>query len=106
MRYNKRFSDIVISMILLPLSLFLFIWVKKKGDFFRNIFQVLGGKKTWVAYANPDNPELPKIKTGILSTTYEENMDSRMQADIEYARNYSSLKDVILFMKNIQHLGD
>jgi hypothetical protein len=106
MRYNKRFSDIVISMLLLPFSLLLFIWVKKKGNFFRNIFRVLGGKKTWVAYAHQGIPELPKIKTGVLLTVYDDNIEKGMQADIEYARNYSSLKDVILFVKNIPHLGD
>jgi GT2 family glycosyltransferase len=105
-KYNKRFTDIVISFMMIPASLILFIRVNKKGNLFANIVGVLRGKKTWVGYADPSRDDLPKTRIGIVKTTYESDPDEIIIADKEYAKNYTSLKDVIILLKHVSHLGD
>ncbi len=105
-RYNKRFTDIVLSLMIILLSPFLFIWVKNKANFLSNILNVLRGKKAWVGFTEPGFDLLPKIKPGVVNTSYESGAALVNAADMEYARMYTSLKDVIILMRNIHHLGD
>ncbi len=105
-KYNKRFTDIVLSLILLPISLIILLWVKKRSRFFANIWNVLRGKKTWVRFSNLNNNNLPKIRTGVVCTSYETDETEWYSADQEYAKNYTSLKDVVIILKNLSHLGD
>ncbi len=104
-KYNKRFTDIVISLILLPLTPVLIGWVDHKAGLIRNIFSVLQGKKTWVGYARPDNKTLPPLKLNIICTTYSTHPDEICAANSAYAQTYSSVRDVILVLRNSKHLG-
>ncbi len=104
-RYNKRFSDIIVSLVIIILSPLLFLWVNRKLNFFSNIFNVLRGRKTWVGFSNTTFNNLPKMRPGILKTTEETDPDRISLSDADYAKNYSSLKDVIIILKNIRLLG-
>jgi GT2 family glycosyltransferase len=104
-RYDKRFTDVILSILAIALSPLIFWWLKKKNGFFVNIFDVLRSKKTWVGYAQPGGT-LPVLKQQVIKTTYEFDPELMRSADIQYARNYSSVRDVILMLRNLSHLGD
>ncbi len=105
-KYNKRFTDIVLSIILLAISPALLPWIPNRINLLANIGKVLRGKKTWVGFSFPENPNLPKTKIGILKTTVDTNESNGHVADNEYAKNYTSLKDVLIILKNISQLGN
>ncbi len=105
-KYNKRFTDIVIALTLLPLSPVLFVFVRHKLGFFANILNVIRGRKTWVGISQSNVVTLPKIRPGVLKTSYSIHEKDTIASDMEYAKNYSSLNDVIILLKRIQRLGD
>jgi len=101
---NKRVFDFFLSVILWIESPFI-IWVyKNKGQFFKNIWQTLTGKKTIVGYADIENQKriLPKIKKGVLSASdgiLEDNLDQETKARLDFfhAKDYSVWKDFLIF---------
>lgn len=105
-RYNKRFTDLVIALVILFISPLLFLWMHKKMGFLRNIISVISGTRTWVGFADATNSNMPKLKTCVLKTTYENSPEQILNADNEYARSYTSLKDVIIILKNLPQLGN
>jgi GT2 family glycosyltransferase len=104
-RYNKRFTDIILTIFLVPLSPLVFWWLKRKKGLLVNIFDVMRSRKTWVGYARADK-NLPQVKPHIIKTTYESDPEMVRNTDLQYARNYSSVRDVILILRNLAHLGD
>jgi hypothetical protein len=98
-RRNKRLLDIVASiffMISFPIHLFL---QKAPGKFYKNVFEVLLGKKTWVGYATEMNG-LPPIRKGVITSTAlpahlnELPAESLRKSDEWYAEGYSALVDL------------
>ncbi|HMX38094.1 MAG TPA: hypothetical protein PKA94_12460, partial [Ferruginibacter sp.] len=96
---NKRLLDILLAILFLmsfPIHLFL---QKKAGSFFRNVVNVLRGKKTWVGYACADN-NLPKLRTGVVTSTAlpssrnELPEESLLKSDEWYASEYTVLLDL------------
>lgn len=106
---NKRVFDIVASMCLLVLFPILMFKVAHVGQFLQNIFLVMLGKKTWVAYA-PCLTELPKIKQGVLPTYslqqgFEPDETIIHLSAKEYAMHYVVGIDFAILLRNLKFLG-
>jgi GT2 family glycosyltransferase len=119
-RRNKRTIDFLLSFHLVLVSPLMCLFYKSKKTFFKNIFQVLLSKKSLVGYHSLENakmlngqgfhPQLPKIKSGVLTTVDEINNDQMIEETVHklnfiYARNYSVFKDLRIFVKNLPRLG-
>ena len=101
---NKRTFDIFSSVLILLICPILVFCFQNKLQFLKNIFFVLGGKKTIVGYQfNQDSNDyqLPKIKPGILypSDKSVQNAVASDKLNLIYARDYSIQKDVVI-LKN------
>lgn len=111
-KYNKkkkRLLDVLLSFLFLfsyPLLLFT---VKKKAGFFKNIFQVIFGKKTWVSYNKESlrNTNLPSLKNGVISPSEKGKFSPEAEArlNVIYAKDYSVYNDLSLILKNFRQLG-
>ena len=100
----------MISSIILILLLPIDIWfVKKKGNFIRNLFSVLSGRKTWVAYQYPRNGKNGIFKQGILEPTdmYPGTQDQTLIEKINqlYVNDYQPVHDFKIIWKNFSMLG-
>lgn len=109
-RRNKRLLDILIAItftVSFPVHLFL---QKKPARFFKNVFWVLAGKRTWVGYAS-DDPALPLIRRGILTSTAlpallnELPPQNLKNSDEWYASGYSILTDLQILNRGYKHLS-
>ena len=110
---NKRFIDISLAIIFLISIPFSILFVKQKGSFVRNIFEVLFRKKSWVGYAktNPGVENLPKIREGVLSPLDALKLEKVKDATIHhlnflYAKDYSASNDLDIIWKGFQNLGN
>ena len=109
---TKRSFDIFFSLIFILFFPILLFIVKAPGHFFRNIFQVLIGKKTWVAYSKNGTSkidQLPQIRDGVLSPISGlPNADDAVFAsklNIIYAKDYNVSTDFRIIMKGLKLLG-
>ncbi len=109
---KKRSLDVAFASILLVTCPVTIWFIKKKFGFVKNIFQVLGGKKSWVGYANPADlsPELPKIKPGVLNPIDRLNrvkhpLDTGKKLNAVYARAYSTRNDLAIIGSGFKSLG-
>lgn len=104
--YKKRFFDIILALILIFTSPLWFFFSKSKILRIKQCFWVLGGKYTWVAYANTNESKLlPSIKPGIFKTVnYLKNSDISTEMinniNYSYARFYSVESDLEILLKN------
>lgn len=98
-RRNKRLLDILVSLLFIISFPVHFALQKKPFRFYKNIFDVLLRKKTWVGYASAKN-ELPAIRKGIITSTElpaqlnELPEESLRKTDEWYASSYSLLLDL------------
>jgi hypothetical protein len=108
-RRNKRLLDIISSVFfIIGLPALLFI---KKGlpGFYKNVFSVLTGKKTWIGYAAPTD-KLPAIKKGVISSTTlpasmnELPVEGLLKNDEWYASNYTAMLDVKKISRGFKYL--
>jgi hypothetical protein len=110
-RRKKRFFDVGASLFLLFFSPVLIWGFRRKGRFFKNIFQVLTGKKTWVGYI-PDSAtseKLPALNPGIFSPAdmFETPPSEKAkinQLNILYARDYNVSTDTEIVWKGWKKL--
>ncbi|MDY5969007.1 MAG: glycosyltransferase [Bacteroidales bacterium] len=108
-RRNKRLFDITMAVLLLLLSPILFWFQEQKGNYFRHVFQVFMGKKSWVGYAIPDTDtdSLPQIKEGVLSPA-DLMLRSRginaHRINLRYAKNYKLSTDLAVVIRNINRI--
>jgi GT2 family glycosyltransferase len=107
---KKRAFDLVSALFLLLLSPLMVLVVKRPGNFYRNIFQVMAGDCSWVGFTKEVELKLPKIKNGIINPTTcleNKNMDTQTinRLNFRYARDYSLLMDMQLMLKSIRYLG-
>ncbi len=107
---NKLLSDVLIALGFIA-TFPLHIFVKKRPwIFFRNVFWVLGRRRTWIGYALPE-PGLPALKQGILTTTglpvaLNTLGESQLrESDREYARDFSIALDFRLVWLNYRMLS-
>nr|NQU92288.1 glycosyltransferase [Bacteroidota bacterium] len=111
---NKRFLDIVVSIILLvglPVNIFIY---RKPLGLIRNIFKVLFFKTTWVGYCKTGavkKEKLPNIKPGVLNPSAALRIkglsgDTLERLNLLYARDYKIKNDLNLIIKGYRNLGD
>ena len=108
---KKRIFDILVSILLIPISPILLIFVNKRFNYFSNIFKVLFGEKTWVGYAEFENNNLPKIKSGVLTpldSIGKKNINNvtAQKLNFLYAKDYSIEKDLFILIGGITRLGN
>ncbi len=108
---NKQLLDIVYSLFFLVLSPILFLFIKNRLGFFRNIILVLTRKKTWVGYVpNSNNSKLPQLLHAILTPidtlkikpTEEQTLH---RINLFYAKDYTSSADFSIIIQAWRELG-
>ena len=109
LRRNKRLLDIILSVLFL-LALPIIIFIKKGvAAFYKNVFSVLSGKKTWIGYAAETN-DLPKLKSAVITTTTlpaamnDLPVESLQRSDVWYASGYTVLTDIKKIGKGFKYL--
>ena len=109
-KQNKRAFDLVLSVSLFILSPLLIGLVNHKSGYFRSIFEVLSGKKSWVGYSTANQNHLPSIKNGILSpaSIFPETISDKKkdELDIVYAKDYRMLNDFEIVLKTWRKIGN
>lgn len=111
-RRAKRIFDIATAFILLLISPVIVWAVEQKAAFFRNIFAVLSGRKTWVGYDSQVSIDhLPKLKNAILKTTLNSGLQSGNDVAINhinqlYAKNYKVWNDLQFIISGYKYLGN
>ncbi len=111
---NKRLFDLIFGLLILFASPML-MWFQQKTGLFSNCLSVLFGKKSWVGYSpfggrDSTDFELPVIKKGILHPAGEIGVDELNNTTLNklnflYARDYSTLKDLTILLRNWRLLG-
>lgn len=108
---NKRLWDAIYCLLFIitfPLHFFL---QKNPFAFFKNVFAVLAGKKTWVGYCYTKK-ELPSLNEGVLSTSGLPSslnhlpQESLEKTDYWYARDYNVSNDISIIWNNYKYLGE
>lgn len=107
----KRVFDLSVSVLLLLLSPLLFLFAKSKLTFFKSLFLVLFGIRSFVGFSNSGSKELnlPKIKKGVLDIL-PLNSDGIKNKQVDklnklYARDYSWVVDAKILMKKWRLIG-
>jgi GT2 family glycosyltransferase len=112
-RRNKRILDLLFSGFFLLLFPVLFIIVKNNKGFFKNIFHVFTGKKSWVGYYFDEEVKsgnLPPLRQGIL-TPLDSYRNCRFNTELMerlntiYAKNYQVNNDLWIIFKGLRNLG-
>ena len=105
-RRRKRLFDVCFSTVLLLISPLLIWFVPRKTGFYRNLFQVLSGRRSWVGYApQPDSGSgvLPPLREGVYHTVSAVRQrltpEMAMRANSLYAKDYSSYTDFRIVLR-------
>lgn len=125
-RRNKRVLDVGLSLVFLA-TFPLLMWTQKNPfGFVGNIFAVLFGAKSWVGYAlsafgsastplstgaQSDNPNLPKIRKGVLNPLEilpqeQRTNEIRTRLNLLYAKDYKIENDLNVVRKAFRNLGN
>jgi O-antigen biosynthesis protein len=113
-RRNKRFLDIVSSLIFLLLFPITLPLQKNLAGFIKNAVGVMLGSKSWVGYSNHENlvkgEHLPSIRNGVLHPAdgLRINIEDEQMLqglNLIYARDYHILTDIKIILKNFRKLG-
>ncbi|RMG79876.1 MAG: glycosyltransferase [Bacteroidetes bacterium] len=111
-RRNKRIFDLLVSLVLVLGSPFLIFFVCRKGGFFRHIYEVFRGKKSWVGYVPDDagNAGLPAIRPGVLNPASGHPSSvlpaaATRRLNFLYAKDYAPGRDFAILRKAWRHLG-
>jgi GT2 family glycosyltransferase len=112
-RRSKRFLDIITSFALIIISPVAIFLVRRPAGLFRNVIQVIAGKKSWVGYRQTEVSEthkLPAIKKGVLNPTDQINnadipADAIYRLNLLYVRDYKPMNDINIILKGFRNLG-
>ena len=110
-RRNKKFFDVVSSIILLAGTPILVFMVNHPAQSLVNIFRVLTGRYSWVGFhPDPEHLNLPTIKPGILFPSdalggENASADTLANLNIMYVKNYSVFTDIMILMRNFRQIG-
>jgi len=110
----KRSLDLLFSIFLLSTLPISIIIVKNKLQFIKNIFCIIFAIKSWVGYSSYQNngfSNLPKIKKGIVSnadtiTTKQLTKELVEALNINYAKDYKIISDLLIVYKSFSKLGN
>ncbi len=111
-RRNKRVIDIGISLFLLLFFPILIWFVEDKAGYFKNCFNVLFGRMTWVGYHLPtDVDNLPSLKPSVLTpldalSLETVNEPTWKRLNFLYAKGYSSSRDFEILRKGFNRIGN
>jgi len=110
-RRNKRLVDILLCIALLILSPYMLLILENRTGFFRNIFQVLAGKKSWVGYGSERNEHLPKIRSSVVCPAdaiknISINADTRNRLNLAYSKDYKVENDLSIVWRSLRKLGN
>lgn len=109
-RRNKRLLDIMVSILAIILSPFLFFLQEKKSNYFFNVIKVLFGFYTWVGYGKINDRSLPEIKKSVLypSMLFNKKLepDKIKLINLQYAKDYKIEKDLYIIWKCKFKLGN
>lgn len=96
---TKRLVDIVLAILFCFFFPMVLLFSKQSLHIFKNVWTVIWGQKTWVGYSQLDDKlnELPNIKEGVFEVFNgpEADMKEHHQANLWYARNYSTGAEVV-----------
>lgn len=103
-RRRKRLFDVSFAIVLLVFSPFAVCFVRQKSFFYRDLFAVMGGRKTWVTYhPQPESAALPTLKEGVFHTTssLRQTLTPEMIARVNslYAKDYRIRTDLRIMLK-------
>ena len=110
-RRNKKFFDVLSSIILLAGAPILVFMVKHPAQALLNIFRVLTGRYSWVGFhPDPEHLNLPSLKPGILfpsDALGSENASAETLANLNlmYIKNYNVFTDIMILLRNIRQIG-
>ncbi|MFZ4413422.1 MAG: glycosyltransferase [Bacteroidales bacterium] len=110
---NKRLLDVAFTLIFLSSSPLLIFFQKQPLGFLANIFKTMLAQKTWVGYFISNNAELkklPSIKQGVLTPcdvlpNKTLNTETTEKLNLLYSRDYKTMNDIGIILKNIRNLG-
>ncbi|MBS1943562.1 MAG: glycosyltransferase [Bacteroidetes bacterium] len=109
-RRRRRLLDILLSLFLLC-TLPAGIWfVRSKAGYFKNLFMVLKGKRTWLGYRGAlADTGAPKLKPCVLDIVQVLRIDPTpvniRRSNLEYAKDYRVWKDLWRVLGNFGSLG-
>jgi len=108
-RKNKRIFDIVLCLFLILFSPLIILFIPYKSGFFRNIFRVISGQKSWVGYCDGKQNNLPRIREGIFSprSLFPETIQEKKkdELNIAYAKDYRFIYDLEIVLKAFKNIG-
>lgn len=112
-RRNKRIVDLLTGTIFLLLFPLVSLKVRDRSGFWKNILQVLAGKKTWVGYSKniAANKQLPDLPTPVIPpypviTSYSPDRFNQEHLSEQYAENFAALDDFRIIWVNFRFLGN
>ena len=108
-KFQKRLFDISSSVIFILLSPVLILLTDRKKGYFKNVFNVLKGKNTWVGYIESEKDKLlPTLKSGILNPVNYPVTDSVeiSKINFRYARDYHLTDDFYTVYKSFNNIGN
>ncbi|MFV0590589.1 MAG: glycosyltransferase [Draconibacterium sp.] len=108
---KKRMFDLEAAFFLLLSSPFLLWFMKNKTRFFSNIYSVIAGKKTWIAYIPEEGTfeHLPTLKEGILNPgdlfpELRSDSEKLTRLNMLYAKDYRLITDAEILYKSWKKL--
>ena len=107
----KRLFDVLSALAVLVIFPVLAFAVRKPGQAFLNILNVLSGKYSWVGFhPSPDQPKLPSIRPGILFPSdalggEDIPQETKDNLNLMYVKNYSVYTDAGILLRSIREIG-
>jgi len=109
---NKRFVDFFFSFTLLLLSPFYIFVFRNPSGFYKNMWNILSGKLSFVGYYLPEDAlqePIPKIKQGILNPMYglvrkKNNQEMIEKINFIYAKDYKTFNDLLIIFRGFKQL--
>lgn len=112
-RRNKRLTDIIVGLSLIPMLPFALFYVKRPLGLALNIIKTLAGVTTWVGYSasGPNQQKLPGLKAGVLSPAdafpdRQLDTETLMNLNLLYARHYRIMNDINIIFSGFVNLGN
>lgn len=113
-RRQKRIFDFIVAFFFLLLAPLLVFQIKHPSLFFKNIWEVIEGQKSWVGYKRVQNFEssgLPVIKEGILDPSFLLDVEGEIgealigRINLNYAKDYQLYHDFLILVNNWKKIG-
>lgn len=108
-RRAKRTLDLVMAVMALVLSPFIWFGQKEKRHYFTNLFRVMAGRYSWVGFDPRGSARsLPRIKPGVLhpSDKWEQlDLETADRLNVLYAKSFRWEDDLSIWLRGWRNLG-